>query len=104
MIARIWHGMTSAADADEYFKFVCDRAIPDYKSTEGNRGAFVLRRVEKSSAHFLTLSFWDSIESIKRFAGENYERAKYYPEDKGFLLEFEERVRHYEVEGWEDQR
>lgn len=49
--------------------------------------------------HFITLTFWDSLESIKGFAGQDVEAAKYYPEDKGFLLEFEPKVVHYEVVG-----
>jgi hypothetical protein len=56
----------------------------------------VLRRIEGDRAHFLTLSLWDSLESIKGFAGEDYECARYYPEDERFLLEFEPVVRHYE--------
>jgi len=40
---------------------------------------------------------WTNIEAIKRFAGEDYEKAKYYPEDSGILLEFEEKVIHYET-------
>ncbi|HEV8591851.1 MAG TPA: hypothetical protein VGQ55_07090, partial [Pyrinomonadaceae bacterium] len=51
-------------------------------------------------AHFFTLTFWDSYEAIKRFAGKNYERARYYPEDKDFLLEFEPNVQHFEVFGF----
>lgn len=46
---------------------------------------------------FLILTFWESIESIKKFAGEDFEKARYYLEDKNYLLEFEEKVVHYEV-------
>jgi len=97
MIARIWHGKTKASDADRYLDFLIGRAIPDYKSIEGNQGVHVLRRVQGDEAHFLTLTFWESAEAIKRFAGEDIEKAKYYPEDKNFLLEFEPTVAHYEV-------
>ena len=54
---------------------------------------------EGDITHFITLTFWDSLESIKGFAGEDVEVAKYYPEDKDFLLEFEPNVVHYEVVG-----
>jgi hypothetical protein len=52
---------------------------------------------EEEQAHFLTLSLWDSIEDVKRFAGPEPERAKYYPADEEFLLDFEPMVEHYEV-------
>ena len=97
MIARIWHGRTKASDADRYRDFLIERAIPDYKSIEGNQGVHILRRIQGSEANFLTLTFWESTETIKRFAGEDIEKAKYYPEDKEFLLEFEPAVAHYEV-------
>ncbi len=97
MIARIWHGITPVAKADEYVEFLNKTGVKDYRATEGNLAAYVLRRIEGEQAHFLTLTFWDSVESIKKFAGEDYEKARYYPEDKDFLLEFEENVAHYEV-------
>lgn len=97
MIARIWHGITPVAKADEYVEFLNKTGVKDYRATEGNLAAYVLRRIEGERAHFLTLTFWDSVESIKKFAGEDYEKARYYPEDKDFLLEFEEMVAHYEV-------
>lgn len=101
MIARIWHGTTNTEKADEYLEYLNKTGIPDYRKTPGNRGAFVLRRIENGIAHFQTVSFWDSIESIKNFAGEDYERARYYDEDKNFLLEFEPNVTHYELFGAE---
>jgi heme-degrading monooxygenase HmoA len=85
-----------AEKADEYLEYLNRTGIPDYLATSGNRGAFVLRRLDGERAHFLTISLWDSLESIKRFAGEDYERARYYPEDEKFLLEFEPTVEHYE--------
>ena len=97
MIARIWHGVTAATKSDEYLDFLKGRAIPDYRSTKGNKGAYVLRRVEGETAHFLTLTFWESALAVEKFAGPDIERAKYYPEDKDFLLEFEPTVTHYEV-------
>jgi heme-degrading monooxygenase HmoA len=49
--------------------------------------------------HFITLTFWESLDAIRAFAGDDVERAKYYPEDPEFLLEFEPCVVHYEVVG-----
>ncbi len=99
MIVRIWHGRVPTSKADAYRAFLNDRAIPDYKSVEGNRGVYILERREGAVTHFLTLTFWESWEAVRRFAGEDVEAAKYYPEDEEFLLEFEPRVVHYEVVG-----
>ncbi len=71
--------------------------MPDYRNTKGNLGAYILRRVENERAHFVTLSFWESLDAIKSFAGEDVERARYYSQDKEFLLEFEPTVQHYEL-------
>jgi heme-degrading monooxygenase HmoA len=57
----------------------------------------VLRQIEGDEAHFLLLSFWRSLEDIKKFAGADVERARYYPEDSDYLLEFEENVVHFEL-------
>lgn len=57
----------------------------------------VLHRIEGDVAHFQTLTFWTSEESIKDFTGNEVLKAKYYPEDEDFPLKFEEYVRHYQV-------
>jgi heme-degrading monooxygenase HmoA len=97
MIARLWHGVTPATMADAYLAFLRQRALPDYRSVPGNQAAYVLRRTEGEQAHFVTLTFWASAEAIRAFAGSDIDRAKYYPEDRDFLLEFEPTVQHYEV-------
>lgn len=99
MIARMWHGRVPAIKAAAYREFVNARAIPDYQSVEGNISVHVLERTEDGITHFITLTFWKDVKSIKAFAGEDVETAKYYPEDKDFLLEFEPNVVHYEVVG-----
>ncbi len=97
MIARIWHGVTAAAKSDEYFGYLNETGVPDYRGTEGNLGVYVLRRIEGETAHFLTLSLWESMEVISGFAGSDPGKARYYPEDEEFLLDFEPTVLHYEV-------
>lgn len=97
MIARIWHGRTNADKADEYVGFLRKTGLTDYRNTKGNLGAYILRRIEGGEAHFLTLSFWESLDAIKAFAGEDLEKARYYSEDKDFLLEFEANVIHYDL-------
>jgi len=99
MIVRMWHGRVPTSKAQEYREFVNERAIPDYQSVDGNISVHILERSEADVTHFITLTFWKDLESIKSFAGEDVETAKYYPEDKDFLLEFEPKVVHYEVVG-----
>ena len=97
MIARIWHGKTSKEHADIYLAYITETGLQDYRSTEGNISAKILRRIENDVCHFVTITEWDTIESIKNFAGQDYERARYYDKDKKYLLEFEEFVAHYET-------
>lgn len=97
MISRIWHGVTAADRSDEYLEYLNKTGVPDYQATDGNWGVYVLRRIEGDKAHFLLLSLWQSTDAIVKFAGPDMERARYYPEDKAYLLEFEPTVTHYEV-------
>jgi heme-degrading monooxygenase HmoA len=95
----MWHGTVPAAKAGEYREFLKTRAIPDYQSVDGNLAVHILERSEGAITHFITLTFWKDMDSIKAFAGEDVSIAKYYPEDQDFLLEFEPNVVHYEVVG-----
>jgi len=96
-ITRIWHGITKAEHADEYLKYVEKTGMFDYRNIKGNLSAKILRRIDDNICHFLTVTEWDSYDSIKRFAGEDYEKARYYKEDELYLLEFEEQVKHFET-------
>lgn len=97
MIARIWHGRVPRSKADAYEIYVRDTGLTDYKRVAGNRGVYLLRRDEGDITHFTTLTFWDSVDAVKAFAGEDYQRARYYPEDDDFLLEREPLVVHHTV-------
>ena len=96
-ITRSWHGVTRAEHADEYLQYIVETGVAGYKSIPGNLGVEILRRVEGDRCHFWTVTKWDNYESIKKFAGEEYEKAKYYPEDEKYLLEFEPNVIHCET-------
>ena len=99
MIVRIWHGRVPTSKAQAYREFVNGRAIPDYRSVPGNISVNILERQEGDVTHFITLTFWENLSAIHGFAGDDVEKAKYYPEDQDYLLEFEPRVVHYEVVG-----
>ena len=97
VITRVWHGRTRAEHADEYLRILQQTGVPDYQSTEGNLGVEVWRRIDGDVCHFWTVTKWDSLESIRKFAGDDLEKAKYYPEDSRYLLEFEPAVVHCET-------
>ncbi len=97
MIARIWRGVVKASDKDNYFEYLNKTGLPDYRATKGNRGVWVLRRVQEDIAEFTLISLWDSYDAIRGFAGPEFEKAVYYPEDRKFLLELDPHVTHYEV-------
>lgn len=97
MIARTWHGRVPREKGDAYETFLSRIWLSDITATSGNRGVLLLRRDEREVTHFQFTSFWDSVESIKRFAGDDYQRARYNDEDRDFLLEFEPFVTHYDV-------
>lgn len=80
------------------------KAIPDYQGTKGFVKLTFLRRLEGDIAHFTLITYWESLEVIKNFAGQEYEKAKYYPEDEKYLLEFEDKVVHHEVFADSDER
>ena len=96
-IVRMWHGQTRASDADAYWRFTHERAVPDYQSVSGNLEVKLMRRLDGDVCHFITLTVWESLDAIRSFAGDDIEKPKYYPEDVNFLLEFEDKVTHWEV-------
>ncbi|RLE16578.1 MAG: antibiotic biosynthesis monooxygenase [Actinobacteria bacterium] len=97
MIARIWKGEVPLDRSDEYLERMRKVAIPDYRSTNGNLGAFALRRLHDDRAEFLMLTFWESLESIEAFAGADVSVAKYYDFDAEVLLDMVPLVDHFEM-------
>ena len=93
----MWHGMVPLAKSDAYLHLMRTVAIPDYKATPGNLGAYAMRRIVGNVAHFEMLTLWESLEAIRRFAGADPEVAKYYDFDHDNLLECEPTARHFEI-------
>ncbi len=96
MIARRWHGRVPAAKAEAYLALMRDVALPDYRSTRGNRGAWCLHRREDDLVHVEMFTLWEDEAAIRRFAGEAMQAAKYYEFDADFLLALEPEVVHFE--------
>ncbi len=100
MIARIWTGATHDEDADAYEEYMHEVAAPGYTNVPGHRALLMLRRPRgDGSTEFTMITCWDDMESIVAFAGEDPERAVFYPRDEQLLAERELTVRHYEVYG-----
>ena len=99
MIARVWRG--AAADgmgARAYLRHFDAAVLPVLEKVAGYRGARVLRRDEAGRVELLVTTFWDSMQAVRGFAGEDPERAVVDPEARAALVELDDFVRHYEVE------
>ncbi|MBS0276898.1 MAG: antibiotic biosynthesis monooxygenase [Proteobacteria bacterium] len=97
MIVRMWKGLVPKEKKAAYIDYLHKTGLSDYEKTPGNKGVFLLCRDAGDDVEFTTMTYWDSVASIQRFAGEDYERARYYPEDADFLRAFAPTVDHYEV-------
>lgn len=97
MIARIWQGTVPKEKSVLYHKYVLRTGLKDYFNNDGNITAFIFTKDEGNVTQFFVLSLWRDFEAIIEFAGEDYEKARYYPEDEQFLLELTPNVKHYEV-------
>ena len=97
-VARIWTGRVRRDDADAYAALMRSTAVPDYRAIPGNLGAWVLRRDDDAGTEIAMLTMWDSLEAVRRFAGEPADRARYYDFDAAYLLERPERVDHFTID------
>ena len=99
-ILREWRGELRRELAGEYIAYMRDTGLADYRATPGNLGALIaVRDLDDERAEVITLSWWPSMDAIREFAGDDVERAVYYPEDDRFLLTKPEKVQHYESHG-----
>jgi heme-degrading monooxygenase HmoA len=97
MIMRTWRGAVKAKDADRYLEHQASTGVREYRETAGNMGALVLRRTRGELVEVTTVSFWTSMEAVRGFAGDDPERAKFYPGDDELLAEKDLHVDHFEV-------
>lgn len=99
MIARVWHGAVPLEKAEGYAEYLTgsDLGVRGYQAIPGNRGVSLLRRVEGNRVHFQLISFWESVEAIREYAGPDIARARYFAYYLECLLEPEPNVTHYEV-------
>ena len=100
MIARMWRGWVATERAAECVAYIGETGMAEYRATAGNVDAQMWTRdLGDGRTEVITLSWWDDLESIKGFAGEDIGRAVFYPSDDEFLVDRETTVTHYEVTG-----
>jgi heme-degrading monooxygenase HmoA len=98
MIARIWKGAVRQPDGDAYARYMQQTGVAAYAATPGNRGVWMLRRNVGDRAEFVMFTLWESLDAVRAFAGEQYERAVFYPDDDRFLVERDLTSTHFEVD------
>ena len=99
MISRIWHGWTVPANADAYEALLKSEIFGGIgnRRTAGYRGIQLFRRNVADEVEFITVMWFDSIDAVRAFAGEDYEVAVVPPKARELLSRFDARSQHYEV-------
>ena len=97
MIARTWRGETTTENAEAYYRHLTGRVIPSLGKIPGHRGAYVLQRQADSRVEFVVITFWESMQAVREFAGDNPDVAVVEPKARAVLAEFDDFVRHYTV-------
>jgi heme-degrading monooxygenase HmoA len=102
VICRMWHGWTGTANADAYHNYLTSELFPRLErelSPHGYLGFQVLRSAKGSEVEFVTLLWFESVQAVRSFAGEDYEKPVISAKAQAFLSRYAERVEHYEVSG-----
>ena len=98
MIARVWRGATAAEDGGAYAAYIEETGTTNARKLRGSRGTLVLRHTDGDRTEFQTIILFDSLDDVRAFAGDNIERAVFYPEDDRYLIERDLSVTHYEAD------
>lgn len=96
VVAREWRGRVAPARADEYHRYLLE-GVKKIRSVPGNLGAEVMRRAEADAVEYVVISYWESREAIKAYAGQDIEKPHHLPKDRELLLELPTRVLHYDL-------
>src|SRR5579872_3583085 len=97
MIARHWRGWTEVENADAYENLLRDKVLSLLKGVDGYRGGYVLRNDGARDVEFVVVNMFDTLDAVKRFAGEDYTVAVFEPEARRLLSRIEPTAMHYEV-------
>ena len=97
MIARVWHGWTKPEDAEGYESHLKPELLPGLSNVKGFLGSHLLRRSVAGEVEFITIIFWDSLDTVRAVAGPDYETAVIPEERRKYLKRFDAKAAHYEV-------
>jgi heme-degrading monooxygenase HmoA len=97
MIGRHWRGLARREAADHYVEHLRRETLPALGAIEGFGGAYVLRRESGDEVEFVVLTLWDSLDSVRAFAGDDLERAVVPPAAQALLSSYDDTVLHYDV-------
>ena len=99
MISRIWHGWTTPENADAYEALLRHEIFAGIEARQiaGYRGIHLLRRDAGAEVEFVTVMWFDSLDAVRAFAGEDYEAAVVPPKARALLSHLDARSAHYEV-------
>jgi len=99
MISRIWHGWTTPENADIYEELLKSEIFIGIgnRKIEGYKGIQLFRRNVENEVEFITIMWFDSIDAVKTFAGEDYEACVVPPKARAILSRFDAQSQHYEV-------
>ncbi len=97
MIAGVWHGCTRPENADSYEAMLKPELLPGLSEVPGFKGSYFLRRMVGEEVEFITILLWESLDALKRFAGEDYEVSIIPEERRKYLSKHDEKAAHYEV-------
>jgi len=96
-VARQWRARATPAGADAYEEHFRSAVLPELERVEGWLGAQLLRRDDRDEVELVAITWFESLDAIRRFAGPDLERAVVAPEARRVLTSFEDRVRHYRI-------
>jgi heme-degrading monooxygenase HmoA len=97
MIARMWRGLAFPEKAEEYARHLQTSVLPELRQIDGFRGVTLLRQDSAQGVEFVVLTLWESMDAIRRFAGENVEAAVVAPTAQGLFREYDATVSHFEA-------
>ena len=97
MIARLWHGLTSRENAGAYETLLRNKVLPGIHRVSGYGGAYLLKRAVPEGVEFVTITFFESLNAVRAFAGSDYEQAVVPRDARALLKRFDERAAHYDI-------
>jgi heme-degrading monooxygenase HmoA len=97
MIARIWSAQTTPEQAPAYIEHLSTQVLPAVRQVDGFAGLLLLQRPDAGAVEILVVTYWESLDAVRGFAGDDLEQAVVAAEAAAVLTRFDSRVRHYQV-------